>query len=132
MKPAVMDVTTVDIARAIMACAIGQHHQIRGLPFGLREARDEDAPRPMSMTKTRFANCRTGERPAPGFKELSRASIFTQPPPRYTEATLVKALEENGIGGLRLCATFLRFKTDICGIGRTPFRADGFRLHRQR
>ena len=23
---------------------------------------------------------------------------FTQPPPRYTEATLVKALEENGIG----------------------------------
>ena len=23
---------------------------------------------------------------------------FTQPPPRYTEATLVKALEENGVG----------------------------------
>jgi len=26
---------------------------------------------------------------------------FTEPPPRYTEATLVKELEEDGIGGLR-------------------------------
>jgi len=29
---------------------------------------------------------------------LLPAQHFTQPPPRYTEATLVKALEENGIG----------------------------------
>lgn len=29
---------------------------------------------------------------------LSAEQKFTQPPPRYTEATLVKALEENGIG----------------------------------
>ncbi|MCL0107914.1 type I DNA topoisomerase [Peptococcaceae bacterium] len=31
-------------------------------------------------------------------KELIPKQHFTQPPPRYTEATLVKALEENGIG----------------------------------
>jgi DNA topoisomerase-1 len=31
-------------------------------------------------------------------KELKPEQKFTQPPPRYTEATLVKALEENGIG----------------------------------
>ena len=31
-------------------------------------------------------------------KELTGNQHFTQPPPRYTEATLVKALEENGIG----------------------------------
>ena len=31
-------------------------------------------------------------------KELLGNQHFTQPPPRYTEATLVKALEENGIG----------------------------------
>ena len=31
-------------------------------------------------------------------KELRPEQKFTQPPPRYTEATLVKALEENGIG----------------------------------
>jgi DNA topoisomerase-1 len=31
-------------------------------------------------------------------KDLLPKQHFTQPPPRYTEATLVKALEENGIG----------------------------------
>ena len=31
-------------------------------------------------------------------KELTGAQHFTQPPPRYTEATLIKTLEENGIG----------------------------------
>ena len=31
-------------------------------------------------------------------RELKPEQKFTQPPPRYNEATLVKALEENGIG----------------------------------
>jgi DNA topoisomerase I len=31
-------------------------------------------------------------------RELKPEQKFTQPPPRYTEATLVKSLEENGIG----------------------------------
>lgn len=31
-------------------------------------------------------------------KEIHGNQHFTQPPPRYTEATLIKALEENGIG----------------------------------
>lgn len=31
-------------------------------------------------------------------KEISGNQHFTQPPPRYTEASLIKALEENGIG----------------------------------
>ncbi len=31
-------------------------------------------------------------------RELNPEQKFTQPPPRYTEATLIKALEENGIG----------------------------------
>ena len=31
-------------------------------------------------------------------REMKPEQKFTQPPPRYTEATLVKALEENGIG----------------------------------
>src|SRR5438045_8684427 len=30
--------------------------------------------------------------------DLDTKQNFTQPPPRFTEATLVKALEENGIG----------------------------------
>ena len=31
-------------------------------------------------------------------KDLSQKQNFTQPPPRYTEGTLIKCLEENGIG----------------------------------
>ncbi|MBU1167761.1 type I DNA topoisomerase [Patescibacteria group bacterium] len=31
-------------------------------------------------------------------EKLSQDQHFTEPPPRYTEATLVKALEENGVG----------------------------------
>ena len=31
-------------------------------------------------------------------KELSANQHFTQPPPRFTEASLIKTLEENGIG----------------------------------
>ncbi|MDR9501376.1 MAG: type I DNA topoisomerase [Desulfurivibrionaceae bacterium] len=31
-------------------------------------------------------------------KDLEHKQHFTQPPPRYTEATLVKALEDNGVG----------------------------------
>jgi DNA topoisomerase-1 len=31
-------------------------------------------------------------------KEITPAQHFTQPPPHYTEATLVKALEDNGVG----------------------------------
>lgn len=31
-------------------------------------------------------------------KELTADQKFTQPPPRYTEAALIKALEENGVG----------------------------------
>ena len=34
---------------------------------------------------------------------------FTEPPPRYSEASLVKALEEHGIGGPpRMRASFRR------------------------
>ena len=33
-----------------------------------------------------------------GCKELQLNQHFTRPPPRYTEAMLVKALEEKGIG----------------------------------
>ncbi|MBR5743365.1 MAG: type I DNA topoisomerase, partial [Clostridia bacterium] len=32
------------------------------------------------------------------FRSFEKEQKFTQPPPRYTEATLIRALEENGIG----------------------------------
>ncbi|MCS7179663.1 MAG: DNA topoisomerase, partial [Anaerolineae bacterium] len=39
--------------------------------------------------------------------ELKPSQHFTQPPPRYTEATLVKALEQHGIGRPSTYATIL-------------------------
>lgn len=40
-------------------------------------------------------------------QKLDPDQHFTQPPPRYTEATLIKALEENGIGRPSTYATIL-------------------------
>ena len=40
-------------------------------------------------------------------KELKGNQHFTQPPARYTEASLIKALEENGIGRLSTYATII-------------------------
>src|SRR5439155_658293 len=34
----------------------------------------------------------------PPVREVTPSQHFTEPPPRYTEATLIKALEDNGIG----------------------------------
>jgi len=40
-------------------------------------------------------------------KKLDPKQHFTQPPPRFTEASLVKELEENGIGRPSTYATIL-------------------------
>ena len=46
------------------------------------------------------------------FKKLETKQHFTQPPPRYTEATLVKLLEEKGIGRPSTYAPILSTLTD--------------------
>ena len=52
------------------------------------DRKDDDALLPAGLTE--------GEPYAP--KQLEPTQHFTQPPPRYSEATLVKELEKNGIG----------------------------------
>lgn len=58
---------------------------------GSDDSSDEDNPR-----TSRLPELRAGEPLT--LHELDPKQHFTQPPPRYTDATLVKALEANGIG----------------------------------
>ena len=54
---------------------------------------------PAPRTRTAPTCCRCSARATrSSCKALKPEQKFTQPPPRYSEATLVKALEENGIG----------------------------------
>ena len=109
MPPATFDETTVDIARPADYLfrvkgsvpkfagwlAVYNQETGRGPHRGARPRRRSDA-------RTRKAVERAAARSAKGdaleLKELKPEQKFTQPPPRYSEATLVKALEENGIG----------------------------------
>jgi len=102
MNPAVMDVTTADIAAA--------GGNVAGAPYLFRstgsvvkfdgfmrvytegkdteEVTDEEQPPLPPLSK---------EQPL-DLLGLEPKQHFTEPPPRYTEATIVKALEEQGIG----------------------------------
>ncbi|RMF88046.1 MAG: type I DNA topoisomerase, partial [Nitrospirae bacterium] len=109
MAPAQLDATTVDIAGARLDAtpltlrATGQVVVFDGFTRLYREAA-EDAT--VANGKGRKGEAKEGDRPLPPLAEGDRLRLqrvepqqhFTQPPPRYTEATLVKALEEKGIG----------------------------------
>jgi DNA topoisomerase-1 len=101
MKPAIMDVTTVDIAAGEFGLrASGSIIKFQGFLSVYEEAKDEDKSDEIE------ADDENADRRLPALekdqpldlKEIVPRQHFTQPPPRYTEATLVKALEENGIG----------------------------------
>ncbi len=71
----------------------------------LRVYREEEEPAPSKPAAEQEAEEPTSRRLPPlaegealRLEELLSTQKFTQPPPRYTESTLVKALEENGIG----------------------------------
>ena len=99
MTPAVFDQTTIDIkAGRFMFRSTGSVQKFDGFLKVYQEGRDE---KPAESDDDNDE-----ERSLPAVKEgetLKLNSItpeqhFTEPPPRYTEATLVKALEELGIG----------------------------------
>ncbi|MBV9864825.1 MAG: type I DNA topoisomerase [Abitibacteriaceae bacterium] len=105
MKPAILDVTTVDIQAGDKGDVFGLRASgavIKFLGFlsVYEEAKDED------KAEEAEPDDENAERKLPNLeakqpldlRELLPKQHFTQPPPRYTEATLVKALEENGIG----------------------------------
>ncbi|HEY6236294.1 MAG TPA: type I DNA topoisomerase [Candidatus Elarobacter sp.] len=103
MAPAVFDQTTVDIAAAqrFTFRATGSVLKFAGFTAVYEEGTD-DAAQPEGGTTAKGA-----KRPIlpklTANEDLDPKSIdpkqhFTDPPPRFTEASLVRALEENGIG----------------------------------
>jgi DNA topoisomerase-1 len=97
MESAELERTTVDILaeaaqRRLDFRATGQVVRFPGFLALYQEGRDDDE----DEDSVRLPPMRAGE---PLTKERIEASRhFTEPPPRYTEATLVKRMEELGIG----------------------------------
>lgn len=101
MKPAILDTTTVDIQAGEFGLrASGSIVKFQGFLIVYEEAKDEDKSdeiEPDDENAERKLPPLEQNQPL-DLKDLLPRQHFTQPPPRYTEATLVKALEENGIG----------------------------------
>ncbi|WP_112320452.1 type I DNA topoisomerase [Oceanibium sediminis] len=96
MAAARMERTTVDIASAdgqVGLRATGQVVMFDGFMKVYEEGRDEDV---VDDDDKRLPQITEGE--AADKRRVSPEQHFTQPPPRYTEATLVKRMEELGIG----------------------------------
>ena len=104
MAPAVYDTVSADIhaglatkpaaKRRYMFRATGSTLRFKGFLAVYEETRPEDRPDddenkvPSDLTVDELLK----------LLKLMPEQRFTQPPPRFSEATLVKALEENGIG----------------------------------
>ncbi|HTU00519.1 MAG TPA: type I DNA topoisomerase, partial [Candidatus Sulfotelmatobacter sp.] len=103
MPPAVFDVTSAEImAGRILLRASGQHLRFAGFMQLYVEGQDERRDAGDRDEESEDES----ERNLPPLeqggrldcREVRPAQHFTQPPPRYTEASLVKELEERGIG----------------------------------
>ncbi|MBV9497147.1 MAG: type I DNA topoisomerase [Acidobacteria bacterium] len=97
MKPALFDVTDVDIANGPYTLrASGEVLKFPGFLAVFQETGGEDEEDEEKKDDKALPAMTEGE--VLDLQNLETKQNFTQPPPRFTEATLVKALEENGIG----------------------------------
>ncbi len=101
MVPAVFDQTTVDIEAADTTFrASGQVMKFDGFIRVYTEGRDDEPKKGEEdeddERERRLPPLREGE--PLRLHELTPEQHFTQPPPRFSQATLIKELEEKGIG----------------------------------
>jgi DNA topoisomerase-1 len=92
MESQVLNVVSVDVgAGDYLFKASGHTVQFPGFTAVYEESTDD-----MEESAGKLPELEKGE--ILTLEELSPEQHFTQPPPRYTEASVIKALEENGIG----------------------------------
>jgi DNA topoisomerase I len=97
MMPAVFDQTTVDISAAdTLFRATGQIMKFDGFIRVYTEGRDEEPAEDDDDSEHSLPALAEGD--ALMLRELLPEQHFTQPPPRFSQATLIKELEEKGIG----------------------------------
>ena len=103
MKPAIFDVTTVDIkAGKYTFRANGSIIKFKGFMSVYMESIDDESDEDKESILPELT---VGQLLL--LLNLIPEQHFTQPPPRYTEATLVKILEEKGIGRPSTYATII-------------------------
>jgi DNA topoisomerase-1 len=119
MSPAKFEVTSIDIgAKQYTFRATGTVMKFSGFTQIYMEGRDEKPNRELSDDtvlqpeedldkKTVVLPSVQPEQPV-DFQRLEPKQHFTEPPPRYSEATLVKELEEQGIGRPSTYATIIK------------------------
>ena len=104
MMPALFDQTTVEIeAKDYLFSATGSVQRFPGFMALYVEGEDEE--KEGEEKKSGLPELQKGERL--NLLSFSPEQHFTQPPPRFSEATLVKELEERGIGRPSTYATIL-------------------------
>lgn len=92
MANALLDTVSADIsANGCIFRASGYSVKFNGFTVLYEEASEGK-----EASKKELPPLTVGDKPK--LKSISGNQHFTQPPPRYTEASLIKALEENGIG----------------------------------
>ncbi|MGH9437551.1 MAG: type I DNA topoisomerase, partial [Terriglobia bacterium] len=108
MNPALFDQTTIDIAAGdYLFRATGSVERFNGFRAVYEEGQDDSkvVEEESEELKHRLPAIEQGERLK--LQKLTPEQHFTEPPPRYNEATLVKVLEEKGIGRPSTYATIL-------------------------
>ena len=96
MMPAVYDTVSADIeAGRCLFRAQGATLKFKGFTAVYEESREDEVPSDEDGEGA-VPQLREGE--VLRLRQLEPKQHFTQPPPRYTEASLIKALEELGIG----------------------------------
>ncbi len=94
MSAAVFDQTTVDVAAGNCTFrATGSTMRFAGFTRVYEESRDDE-----KESGKRIVLPELHDADPLDCRKIEPKQHFTEPPPRYTEAALVKALEENGVG----------------------------------